>query len=821
MDLQTQNIYQSMKLQHKDYRIKQQLLRFKIALLTLMIVSSISKAQNNTYLVKGSLQDIVAKKPVGFANVTLMTEKDSVFVKGGLSDTLGRFELPNISIGNYVIIISSVEYKKAKYKVEVSASTPTVDLGDLTMSQESKLLNEVTVSTQRLAFQPTAEGIIINMGNVLFKTSNNVVDVLRKSPSIQVKDDGSLLMKNSVVAKVLINGRNIPMGADELKNYLNTLKPDEVENIELITNPSAKYDAEYKGIINIKLKRDKELGLVGNVMTNFQQHKFASTINNINLVYKTPKIAYTARGGYSSVSNFDDGIINQVLSNGNKLSTSSFVPNRNNSIDYMFGIDYYLSKKQIIGGQIRAYQNNMDSPFLFDIKLNNSEKLMQSIISKSDVKTVNNNLSGNIYYEGVFKKGVVSFASSIVKYNNTQNQLIENKDASSTTNAKGDFINNTAIITSQLDYSPIMKKGKLDFGTKISFTDIDNDTKYQNLLESKWIDDKNNSNKFLYKERSLAAYISYANSLKKMSYMIGLRAENTETEGNSITLNTITTRNYTQILPSVGLNLPINDNNNLSLSYTKRLTRPSFNALNPFIYIGGPYSSSRGNQFLTPTITHSYSVNYNYKRISFAVNFGINYDDIQQVPFYDPVTNKTTYIFENLSSNSYRGVELGIPVMVTKWWMMQNNLKYYQNNYSLVFALPYFNGNVDTKIDYVGLSSFNAFRLPHGYNISLAAQWETGGGTALANLKPKGYVNIGVQKVLFKVINSTLSVNDIFRTYIVNATTLRPDIINFASTNKFGSQFVSLQLGYAFGKSTHNAKQVKISSQEEENRARR
>jgi outer membrane receptor protein involved in Fe transport len=809
-----------MRLQHRDYQAKL-LLRLHVLLLLLISIAYKSNAQTGTIFLKGSLIDVVTKKPVEYATVMLLSEKDSVLFKGSLSDSLGKFEFSNVSNGNYFIVSSSIEYTKLKQKIEVLGNLPVMDLGVITLSQEVKLLNEVVVSTQRLAFQPTAEGITINMNNSLFKTSNNVIDVLKKSPCIQVKDDGTLVMKNSVSPKILVNGRDIPMGADELRNYLNTLKPNEVENIELITNPSAKYDAEYKGIVNIRLKRDKELGLVGNISTNFQQHQFSSSSSNINLVYKTTKVAYTVRGGYSSVSNFEDAITNQTLSKGDKLYTDLFVPSRNNGIDYMVGVDYYLSKKQVIGGQIRAYQNDVNSPFTFDIRLSDSEKIMQSIISKSDVKTKNNNLSGNIYYEGNFKRGLLSFTSSIVKYSNIQNQLIENKEISSTTNAKGDFINDTEIISSQLDFSPTLKKGKIDFGTKISYTNINNNTKYQSLVASKWIDDENNSNNFLYNERSIAAYFSYANVFKKVSYMIGLRAENTQTEGNSITLSTITNRNYTQLLPSFSLNVPINDNNNFSLSYTKRLTRPSFSALNPYIYIGGPYSSSRGNQFLIPITTHSYSVNYNYKRISFAVNFGINYDDIQQVPHYDPTTNKTTYVFENLSSNSYKGIEIGIPVMVTKWWVMQNNLKYYQNNYSLIFDLPYFKGTVDTKVDYAGLSSYNGFRLPQGYNVSLSGQLEMGGGTALASLKPKGSVNIGVQKTLFKVLNTTLNVNDIFHTYIVNATSIRPDIINFESNSKFGTQFISLQLNYLFGKSTYNSKQVKISSQDEENRARR
>jgi outer membrane receptor protein involved in Fe transport len=809
-----------MKLQHKDYLTKPWL---SVSLLLCFLISMTinSNAQTTSVVLKGALVDAVTQKPVEFATVTLMTVKDSALVKGSLTDTSGFFSFSNVAPGGYLLISSSIEYAKSKKQFEITGNEPFIDLGVMTMLQETKLLDEVVVSSQKLAFQPTAEGVTINLSNTLFKTSNNIVDVLKKSPSIQVNDDGALLMRNAVTPKVLINGRDIPMSKDELKNYLNTLKPDEVESIEVITNPSARYDAEYKGVVNIRLKKDKELGLTGNVSSNFQHHKFSSSSNNLSLSYKTPKIAYTARGGFSSSSSFTEETSNQTLINGDKLYTGLFSPSRDNSVDVTLGIDYYISKKQIIGGQFRAYQNNLTNPFNFDIRLSNADKTIQNIVSTSDVKTNNNNYSGNIYFEGNFKKGVLSFASSIVNYQNNQNQLIENKIVSTSNNSQGVFINNTNIVSSQLDYSPTLKKGKFDVGIKASYTDIDNDSKYQNLVENKWVDDKTNSNKFLYSEKNFAAYVSYSNTVKKVSYSVGLRTENTITEGNSITLNSITNRDYIKWLPSLSINVPINDNNTFSASYSKRLTRPSFGVLNPYVYIGGPYNSYRGNQFLIPITNNAFSLNYYFRKITISANFGVNYDDIQQVPQYDPTTNKTVYIYENLASNHYRGIEIGVPINITKWWTMQNNFKYYENEYSLVFDLPYYKGTVQTKIGYTNLSSDHSFKLPKGYNLSLTGYWETGGGTALFNLKPRSFVNLGLQKTFFRTLNATLNVNDIFYNYLVNGTSVRPDIINIQSTNRFGTRYVSLQFSYRFGKSTYNAKQVKNSSQEEEKRANR
>lgn len=809
-----------MKLQHKEYRIR---LLPKLIMSFVMAINAIilSNAQSSTTILRGKVVDEATKKPVEFATITLLNYTDSSLVKGTLTDTLGVFSINSITKGKYILSCTTIEYAPFKRIIEVSVNDPVYDVGSIALQQDTKLLGEVKVTAQKLAFQPSAEGLTINMSSALFKTSTNVVDVLKKSPNIQVKEDGSLLMRNSITPKVLINGRDVPMSAEELKNYLNTLKPEEVENIEIITNPSAKYDAEYKGVVNIRLKRNKELGFVGNATTSLQQHRYASSFNNLNLTYKTQKTAYTARVGYSNVSYFEDAKFNQKLIDGNMLYTGLFVPNRNKSLDYMFGVDYLLTPKHTVGGQFRGYTNALTSPYTFNIALSNSTKTLQDILSKSDVSTQNDNYSANVYYEGNFKKGTLSATSSLVNYENQQNQLIQNIEKNTTSRLKGDFLNDTRIVSSQIDFSPTLKKGKFDVGAKVALTNINNDSKYKKELDGTWVDDPTNSNNFIYSERNIAGYLSYTATIKKVSYMIGVRTENTQTEGNSITLNSITKRNYTKLLPSASINVPFNDNNSLSLSYSRRLTRPSFSALNPYIYIGGPYNSYRGNQFLIPITNNSYSLNYYLKKISFSANFGINYDDIQQVPHYNPVTNQTTYIFENLASNSYRGVEVNVPINATKWWTMQYSAKYYENDYTIAFDFPYFKGNVKTRINYASLSTDHAFKLPKGYNLSVSGLWETGGGTALFNLKPKGYVNFGLQKTFLKVLNTTLNVNDIFYTYVVRAKSVRPDIINISNNNRFGSRFVQLQLSYSFGKSTYGGKQVKNSSEDEENRARR
>lgn len=765
--------------------------------------------------------DASDRSPVPFATVAILSLSDSSLVKGSLTDTAGVFAVTDLAVGNYIVQYSSVEYKTVKLNLQVAPDQLEQDLGTIELAKDVKMLSEVNVVGQKLAFTSTTEGILINVNNNLFKTSTNVIDVLKRSPSIQVKDDGSLLMRNSVTPKVLINGRAIPMSDEELRNYLNTLKPSEVESIEVITNPSAKYDAEFKGIVNIRLKRNEEIGTRGSLTTNYQQNRYATSINNANLTFRTNKAAYTLRGGYSKSTYFEDATFTQLLQDKSTLFTRLYVPHTNKTVDLMAGVDYYLSKKQVIGGQLRFFHNTVVSPYRFDITLKPTVNRAQDIVSLSDVTTKNKNYSANLYYENATDKGTLSFLTSGVWYNNDQNQLIQTIDSTGTLKLRGVFANETKNASAQLDYSPTLKRGKLEFGSRVAYTNIANHSSYDQLMSDRWVADSVNSNIFHYKELSVAAYTSFASTFKKVTYAVGLRVENTQTEGNSLTMKNVVRRNYTKLLPSVNVNIPINDNSQLNLSYTRRLTRPSFSALNPYVYIGGPYSSYRGSQFLIPITSSSYSVNYTLKKLTVSANFGINYDDIQQVPHYDPTTNRTEYVFENLASNRYRGIEVGYPVKLSRWWNVQHTFKYYENDYTLVFDFPYFEGTVKTSVNYVALSSDHSFTLPKGYNVTLTGQWETGGGTALFSLRPKGYVNIGLQKTFSKVLNATLNVNDLFYTYKVVGRSNRPDIINLSNTNRFGSRYVALQLSYSFGKSSYSGKQVRNSSEEEENRARR
>jgi Outer membrane protein beta-barrel family/CarboxypepD_reg-like domain len=787
----------------------------------LLLLPMSSFAQQGT--IRGKAIDNTSQKSVEFASVALLSVKDSSLVKGAMTDSSGVFELSNIKEGTYILTISSVEYQKVfRGPLMVNLQQPLLDLGQVTMMTDNRLLQEVVVSGSKPIFERKMGSIVMNLDSKLFKTSTNAIDVLMKAPGIQVKPDGSILMRNSIIPKVLIDGKVIPMNADELKNYLNNLRPDEIESIEIINTPSAKYDSEYKGIIDIKLKRDKNLGLSGSLSSILRQHQYGAAFNNLNLIYKTSKFAYTARLGYNRNGSFYGYYANQLLNNGNTLSTENEIPSFKNAFLAQVGVDYFLTKKQVIGVLLKAYNDNAE-----DFSRTNTSEITPKGKIVSILDTRNNglpngkNYSANLNYDGTFEHSQLTIAGAYSKYKNHDEQDIMVNDVESQkirTGIKNNQNNEVEIKSLQLDYTLSSAKKKWEFGAKYANTTTTNGVRFDTLTTgNQYVFDAGRSNNFIYDEQITGGYINFSNESDKWSYQLGLRAEYTKTQANSITLESITNRDYLKWLPSINVNYTINENQSLAFAFTRRLRRPNFYEINPFIFYMGPYTYSVGNPYLIPSTTNSLSMTYSIKDVSFTLLGGKDEDNIDQLPFYDRNTNIISFLRKNFGDSHYGGLEIGYPQTITKWWKVQHNFNLYLNENKVAYLDRIYQATV---FNY----SFNGnqiFSLPKDYTLDLSYDYSSAGGDATYGWKDQGGVNIAIQKLfLSKKLNVKLGVNDIFYTNIPRAFS-KLDGIVLNSYQKYATRQVRLQLTYNFGNSIYKAKQKTNSSAEEENRAKK
>jgi outer membrane receptor protein involved in Fe transport len=791
-------------------------------LLVLVLLFSCCFVVPAQVVVKGKLVEDKNNRGVGFGTVALLSYKDSSAIKQQMTDSTGAFELINLSNGKYLLLFSSVGYQPLYREILLNApAQPVLHLGDVIMITDAGSLKEVVVNGGPGGFQRQAGNLVVNVaGNKFFKTAANAFDVLKKLPGLEVAGDGSLLLSGRITPAVFIDGKPVPMSADELQNYLNTLSPETIAAVEVINNPSAQYDGEHKGIINIKLKPDLTLGWKGTVSTNIQKNDYTLADNNLLLTYKTKKAVYTARAGYTTGNTIRTYQALQHHANTNIMATNTKMLTSNNNFTVQLGMDYNFKKDQRIEVLLRSYQANrtMNSYNTLYTTDSAAKRVVFNTTSNNDADPTQNNYAANLNYIARFGKTQLQVLTSLATIGARQQEDIQNKNALTDqlneywkTRMKNDIL----IRTAQADLSGELAKGKWSAGAKFAFITTKNNLRYDTLnTAGQFVIDSNRTNGFEYDEYITAGYISYERKLNKFNLTAGLRAEHTHSVANAVTLNQVTDRNYLTWLPSLGITYAITENQQLHLSLTRRITRPSLPYLNPFRFYFSPLNYWVGNPYLLPSKTNALTVSYNHKALTVSATVGREKDPMTRYPEYNPVTNILEYLGRNLPYNDFANIEVNVPFTVTKWWRMNNNLGgYYKKEQT-----PYHGVTYRIPITYFSVSGSQVFSLPKGFTFDVYYYYRPHGGDGLYFEKSFSYIDLSLQKTWLKgKLNTRLNYYDILNTYKIRRIFREQSIINNRFTHWFGQQKLAITMSYSFGRSTYKAKQV--NKNEEENRA--
>jgi Outer membrane protein beta-barrel family/TonB-dependent Receptor Plug Domain len=788
--------------------------------ISFLVIVSLNSFSQGT--IKGRAIEGVTGRSVEFASVTILSAIDSSLVKGELTDTTGRFELTNLKQGKYILVISSVEYQKvSKGPLLIDFNQELLDMGDVKMITDVKTLQEVIVRGSKPIIEHRVGSIVMNMNNKFFKTSTNALDVLKKAPGLQVKPDGSILMRNTVSPKIFIDGKPSPMNADEINNYLLSLSPEQIESIEIISNPSAIYDAEYKSIIDIHLKRDMNLGWKGMYSSTFTQNTFSSLNNDISLSYKTSKFAYNVKLGYNNRKRLYTNQDNQILSNGDFLTGYTEIPIFQKNFSYNLGIDYSASENQTVGIRLNGYSKDNDNKSnTHTVKLRNNLSI-QDLITQNNSKPQGNNVSGTAYYEGKFDKSIISLNTIISSFDNSDYQDIRNNSSNGEfVSAKiGNLKNNILSRSTQVDYSKEIGEGRVEVGGKLAFITTKNNLRYDTLAvvdRQVWNNDARQTNMFTYNEYITAVYLAYGKKINKFSYKVGLRGENTKTNANLQTQDSIVVREYLKWLPSLNFSYTIDDNNSLSIDLSRKLQRPDFSSLNPFTFYINPYQYVVGNPFLLAAVSNTAVINYSYKQLSVSVNLDKNENTISQIPYYDKATNISFFRHENLKGSSTQGLDISYPYSFTKWWKTQNTFGYYLMQSQVYYSEKLYENNSA----FYYLQGSQVFSLPKETIFEISYNYSSKALDALYISSSTGSIGLSLQRMfLNKTLNVKLNFNDIFYNYVPKAEFRHPEIYNWNNYQKYDLKAFVLQLNYNFGKSTYKQKQT--SSSDEENRAKK
>lgn len=758
-------------------------------------------------VLRGKAVDDKTHLGIGFVTVSLLSLKDTTLIAGQVSDSAGVFQFSGIPAGTYLLRLSTLGYKETRKPVE------TGNVGDILMAADASLLNEVVVAGGRPAIQRTGDKLILNIsGNKLFAASTNTFDILRKVPGLEVNGDGTITMSGRITPGVFIDGKPVLMNAEELQQYLAGLTPEMIASIEVITNPSSRYDGEYKGIIDIKLKRDQTLGWKGNAFLSLQRNNHTLSENTLQLSYKTRKVAYTARLGYRAGTTVHRYAALQHQANTNIMATNTETLTGNNNLSYQLGAEYSFRKGQRIDVGLRVFNLNRDVD-AFNTLFATDSSAKRTIFHTNSINISapkQRNYAANLNYTAQFGNHQLDILGTVAKVSNRQYEDIQNREAETLLDYWKTALKNDILIRmTQADLSLQVWKGKVGAGAKFAYTTTKNDLRYDTLLPNNDFGlDSSRTNNFQYDEYISAAYVSYERSWRKWNYTLSLRAEHTHSLAETIK------RDYLNWLPGFLFTYAINATQQLHLSYSRRMTRPNFTQLNPFRFYLSPLNYVVGNPQLQPSQTNTLSLTYSHKSFNVAVQIGRELSPMARYPEYDSATNELEYLGRNLPYGDFAGIELSFPLSPKPWWRMQHSIRggYRKEQtpyHDIIYTIPITDYNI---------SGSQVFTLPHAITFDLTYYYKSRSGNGIYRIKPLGNIDLSLQKSWMKgKLNAKISYYDILDTYRVYYIFREKQILNNELSHWFGNRRVVATLNYSFGRSTHKGKQN--SKNEEENRA--
>ncbi|QIL39715.1 TonB-dependent receptor [Pedobacter sp. HDW13] len=787
-----------------------------ILLCLFLFISSYLSAQ----IIKGRVVDSKTGQSLPLANLMLTDQGSPLLIKYASSDTAGFFGFSSIPKGKYSLTITLMGYQKVEKILLINENSAEIlELGHILIPEDINLLQEVTIMGGTANFSTKNGQIKIGIANnTFFKSASNLLDVLRKLPGLQVSQDGTIQMASRATPTVFVDGKPINMSNDEVLTYLNSLSPDMVESIEMINQPSSKYDGEYQGIIDIRLKRNLALGLRGIYNTRFQQNNYSLLDNNLSLVLKTPRFSYDFKLGHAYGSTYYQYYALQYLANSNALITDTRTITANQNFNAQAAVTYELKSGQNLEAFVRTNQVNRNA-------ISGNQLLTQTpdldytlnlVKSDNDARPKQRNYAGGLNYNAQFKNSELHIISTLAQIDNRQTEDIQNRNIFKNelvnywkTNSR----NNILIRTLQADYIQKTGKGKLEFGGKYAYNSTQNNLRYDTLANAVFNLDPKRSNQFSYHEHIAAGYLFYTGQLDKISYSLGLRTEHTVTVANSVTTGILTERRYLKWLPSLNLTYRINNSEQLSFSYSKRLTRPTFAALNPFRFYYSPRHYWIGNPYLQPATTNLFALSYSRKSLNISLNAGRETDVLARYPEYNPETNELIFLGRNLPYRNFANLQVSSPITVTKWWRMNNNVSF---NYNKELT-PYFGQTYQIPVYDYKINGSQVFTLKD-WLIDVSYTYESKSGNGLYIFSPIYGVDFGLQKTWLKnKLNTKMTLYDAFDNIKRRLIFREKHIINNDMYHYNAARRLVFSLTYNFGSSTYKAKENK--KNEDENRA--
>ncbi len=696
-----------------------------------------------------------------------LLNQDSVVLRSGTAGKIGIAEFTDLNPGNYLVRISQTGYTDA-YSRMIDLMVNTSFTGIITLRPKAKSLNEVTVTSKKPAIQFLPDKTVVNPEASISNAGASVMDVLEKSPGITVNKDGSIIMKGKPSVTVLIDGKPTQLSGTDLQAYLQGIPSSQIDVIELIENPGAKYDAAGNaGIINIKMKANKVKGFNGSMNLSLGQGIYTKTGNSLNLNYRNGKVNWFMNYGMrASTEKMEMWTLRKYVNTKNEDSVLLEQPNSNKNKqlgqNIKTGFDFFLNKNTTLGVVFTGGMFNRDATSYSDI---NWMDPYHNVDSSINTRGENNRRfrRGGLNIYGKFKMKHESELAIDLDYVNFtikgdqqyQTQLmVPGSDVEKT---KGNIPARLRIFSAKADYSKRFKKFLLEAGLKTAINNTDNLAEYYFAINGNpWQADLNRSNNFKYNEAISAAYASVDAEKGKWHWQAGLRYEFTYYKahqlGNAVVKDSAFTRQYGSIFPTAFVSYELNKNNSITIRAGRRIDRPAFQHLNPFTTILNKYTYEAGNPYIKPQYTWNFSVAHTYKQmLTTEVSYSYLKDYFSQIFIIDssnnnPNGNIIIYTRGNVGSFKNFGITETFQMPLTKWWNITAVAMYNHKVIKGVVWAPF-----TARVNQLNISFNNQFQLKKGWSFELSGYYQTKSQIDMQEwLEPQGELNFGVGKQILK-----------------------------------------------------------------------
>lgn len=768
----------------------------------------------------GQITDSLSRQALPNATVILRSKAHTAWQRQTLTNNKGIFTIHEIPAGLYSMEVNYIGYKPFTRDSITFDGTGAQPPLAIRLSLAIGSLKAVTISAAKPFIVAEADKIVMNVAESPVAAGNNAWELLQRAPGV-VDQNGELTFRGKNI-NVLINGRPSNMNGEDLKNMLHSTQASQIEKIELISNPGARYDAEGGAVINIKLARNKNFGTNGIFTAGIGTGVYGRYNSSLNLNNRNKKTNLYGSYNFQHTTVYQHNRSERLLG-ANKILENEYERRYRDNNAYQLGLDYEIDRKNSLSVLVKGYVNfrdrKVENTSIFDHAHEQSDS-SSKVFTNGYARFLSPSV--NLFYKSVLdKKGKeLTVNADYFNYQKTwRNEFVTRfydktgEEYTAPYLLKDNSPADITVMSASVDYIHPAKKGKWEMGIKSTFSETDNDILWHFRDTDNWKTDWNKTNHFIYKENINAAYITYSRLFKKKyNIQAGLRAEHTRTEGNSISEQKITSNDYVNFFPNIQLLYMQNPKNNWMFAYRKSVNRYGFSFVNPAIIYQSQYAYSEGNPYLRPQINHSIEISHIYKyQIITAFNYMRSVKAL--APVYRSSGNLLVSSYDNLGTYNIATLTVTYNKPVKKWWTTVTTAGQFYMDVN-------FEGQTTARSNRAlssYLSSNNTFKLPKKFTAELTAFYRGAFASGIYKVNAYFNMNAGVSKSLWNGKGTlALNVTDIFNTQQFTNRVENFQQVNGTFINKAETRFVNCSFTLQFGNKNVKAGKVRKTGIEEE-----